>query len=163
MTLQEIEISHTPIPGDLGFLIHLHGSIYQHEYNYGVEFEQYVAKGLLEFFENYDHQLDRLWICRHEGQIVGSLALAHRPNHAAQLRYFLIKPAYRGIGLGKKLMHLYMEFLYKGYYHSSYLWTTSELTAASMLYQKSGFALTEEIASDAFGKKVTEQRYDLFL
>jgi peptidyl-dipeptidase Dcp len=87
----------------------------------------------------------------------------HRENDAAQLRYFLIDPRYRGIGLGKKLMELYMEFLHQCKYRSSYLWTTHELDAAASLYKKHGFKLTEEKESTAFGKPLREQRYDLFI
>jgi peptidyl-dipeptidase Dcp len=82
---------------------------------------------------------------------------------AAQLRYFILKPRYRGIGLGNKLMNLYMEHLKQCNYKASYLWTTDELPASAHLYQKFGFKLTEEKPSAEFGKRVTEQRYDLIV
>jgi len=82
-------------------------------------------------------------------------------GEAAQLRYFLIRPEYRGIGLGNKLMALYMEFFHECDYESSYLWTTQELHAAAYLYLKHGFQLTEEKESTAFGKRVVEQKYEL--
>lgn len=147
--------------GDVGYMIYLHGKLYKEEYNYGIEFEMYVAKGLLEFLENYDPQKDRIWICEYQNKIIGSLVLMHRENNAAQLRYFLTKPEFRGIGLGKKLMELFLNFLHQGKYRSSFLWTTEEQKSAATLYKKSGFILTEEKFSDAFGKKVKEQRYDL--
>jgi len=87
----------------------------------------------------------------------------HRENNTAQLRYFILKPEYRGIGLGKKLMTRYMEFLKSGVYTSSYLWTTNELPAAAYLYTQHGFRLNEEKESTAFGKPLKEQRYDLIL
>lgn len=147
--------------GDVGYMIYLHGKLYKEEYNYGIEFEMYVAKGLLEFLENYDPQKDQIWICEYQNKIIGSLVLMHRENNAAQLRYFLTKPEFRGIGLGKKLMELFLNFLHQGKYRSSFLWTTEEQKSAATLYKKSGFILTEEKFSDAFGKKVKEQRYDL--
>lgn len=101
--------------------------------------------------------------CEHENKIIGTLLLMHRPHNAAQLRYFLTLPEYRGIGLGKKLMHLYMDCLKECGYKSSYLWATKELHAASSLYQKFGFKLTEEHESDSFGKRVVEQRYEIIL
>jgi len=58
-------------------------------------------------------------------------------------------------------MNLYMDFLRKCGYKKSYLWTTHELHAAISLYKKFGFTLTEEKNSTAFGKPLTEQRYDL--
>ncbi len=161
MTLEDIHIRNEILPGDLGYVIHLHGKLYAAEYQYGVQFEMYVAAGMHEFYENYDPAKDRVWICEHAGRIIGFLLLMHRAHEAAQLRYFLIDPAYRGIGLGRKLMELYMEFLRRCGYTSSYLWTTHELTAAASLYKRCGFRLTEEKESVAFGKPLKEQRYEL--
>lgn len=45
-------------------------------------------------------------------------------------------------------------------YKASYLWTTHELAAASSLYRRHGFVLTEERGSIAFGKPLREQRYE---
>jgi peptidyl-dipeptidase Dcp len=87
----------------------------------------------------------------------------HRDNNSAQLRYFLISPQYRGIGLGKYLMELFMEFLFEKKYESAYLWTTSELHTAISLYQRNGFKFAEEILTETFGQAVNEQRYNLIL
>jgi N-acetylglutamate synthase-like GNAT family acetyltransferase len=158
---QDISIRTNITPGDLGYVTHLHGKLYKEEYNYGVEFQMYVAKGLAEFYSNYNDKLDRVWICEHDHTIIGFLLLVHKENNSAQLRYFLLLPQYRGIGLGKRLMELYMDFFHQCGYASSYLWTTKELNAAASLYKRFGFTLSEEFESSAFGKKVTEQRYDL--
>lgn len=119
-----------------------------------------VAQGLCEFYRDYDPEKERIWACEHDGRIIGFLLLKSRGDEA-QLRYFIIEPEYRGIGLGTKLIDLYMEFLKQCGYKSSYLWTTSELETAAHLYKKAGFRLTEEKESEGFGKHVTEQRYDL--
>ena len=142
--LDEIQIRTDIKPGDLGYVIYRHGKIYSEEYNYGVSFETYVAKGIYEFYESYDLEKDRVWICEHNNVIVGFLLLMHRNNNAAQLRYFYLEKDYRGIGLGKKLMKLYIGFFKKCGYTSSYLWTTNELQAAASLYTRYGFTLTEE-------------------
>ncbi|MBI3579788.1 MAG: GNAT family N-acetyltransferase, partial [Ignavibacteriales bacterium] len=118
--LEDITIRTNLVPGDLGYVVYLHGALYGKEYDYGISFETYVAAGLYEFYKNYDPQKDRLWICEHNKKIIGFLLLMHRENNAAQLRYFLIMPEYRGIGLGKKLMELYMEFFLECGYQSSY-------------------------------------------
>ncbi|TFG73384.1 MAG: N-acetyltransferase [Anaerolineales bacterium] len=146
--------------GDIGYIIYLHGILYKQEYDYGIELESYVAAGISEFYENYNADRNRVWVCEHDNQIIGFLLLMDR-GEAAQLRYFLIRPEYRGIGLGNKLMELYMEFFYRCGYKSSYLWTTHELDTAAHLYQKHGFKLTEEKESTAFGKHVVECKYEL--
>jgi peptidyl-dipeptidase Dcp len=94
--------------------------------------------------------------------MIGFLLLMDR-GQAAQLRYFLIEPRCRGIGLGSKLMNLDMDFLHMCGYRESYLWTTHELTTAASLYKRHGFQLTQEKESTAFGKPLREQRYDLMV
>ena len=160
--LEDIKIRTDLKPGDIGYVIYLHGHFYKKEFDYGIEFETYVASGLAEFYQHYDKQKDRVWICEHEDKIVGFLLLMHRGD-AAQLRYFILEPAYRGIGLGNKLLKLYMDFLKEKNYKSSYLLTTDELPASAHLYKKFGFRLTEEKRSNAFGKAVVQQRYELKL
>lgn len=168
IALNDISIRTELQPGDMGCVICLHGLLYSREYNFGIHFEDYVAKGFLEFKEQYDPRRNRVWVCEHErsspvgGRMVGFLLLMDR-GESAQLRYFLIAPEYRGIGLGSKLMGLYMDFLRECGYKSSYLWTTSELHTAISLYKQAGYQLTEEKESTAFGRLVTEQRYDLTL
>ena len=149
--------------GDIGYIIYLHGSLYEKEYNYGISFEAYVAKGLYEFYGQYDRQKDCVWICEHDHSIIGFLLLMHRENNSAQLRYFIVLPPYRGIGLGKKLMELFLQCLKEHNYRSAYLWTTNEQKAAAELYIRSGFKLVEEVDSTSFGKPLTEQRYELIL
>ena len=162
VALHEISIRTELRPGDLGFVIYLHGALYSSEYHYGLQFEGYVAKGLCEFYEKYDSQRNRVWVCEHHDRIIGFLLLMDR-GEAAQLRYFLIEPEYRGIGLGSKLLAFYMDFLQQCGYKASYLWTTHELSTAAALYRRFGFKLTEEKESDSFGKPLREQRYDLIL
>ena len=161
-SLDQISI-HTELrPGDIGYVTHMHGRLYHREYGYGVPFESYVAKGLCEFYEKYNPERNRVWVCEDNDRMIGFLLLMDR-GLAAQLRYFLIEPEYRGIGLGSKLMSLYMDFLRERGYKESYLWTTHELDTAAFLYKRLGFKLTEEKESTAFGKSLREQRYDLIL
>ncbi|HCM26482.1 MAG TPA: GNAT family N-acetyltransferase [Treponema sp.] len=157
----EIMVRNEWKPGDLGYLVYLHGILYSGEYGYGPVFEAYVAESLAEFQRRYDPALDRVWICEHAGAIIGSLVIMHRENNAAQLRYFLLRPEYRGIGLGKKLMDSAMSYLREMGYSSCYLLTEKGLEAAASLYTRAGFVLTEERDSDIFGKPGKECRYEM--
>ena len=161
LRLSDISIRTDLRPGDIGYVTWLHGILYHQEYNYEIAFEAYVAKGLHEFFEHYNPATNRVWVCEHHEKIIGFLLLMNRGN-AAQLRYFIIMPEYRGIGLGNRLLDLYMDFAQECGYHSSYLWTTQELYTAAHLYKKYGFVLEEEIESSAFGKPVKENKYSLY-
>jgi len=163
MNLDDITIRNDLRPGDLGYVIYRHGKLYGAENNYGVSFEAYVAGGLQEFYENYNPDQDRVWICEHNNRMIGFLLLMHRENNAAQLRYFYLEPEYRGIGLGKKLMQQFMTFLKEKAYSSSYLWTTHEQLSAAALYKRHGYELTEEKQSTTFGKPLREQKFELRL
>ena len=161
--LEQISIRTELMPGDIGYVTWMHGHLYQLEYNYGVGFEAYVAGGFYEFYKNYDGARDRAWIAEHSKKIIGFLLLMHRDSAEAQLRYFIIDPEYRGMGLGKKMAGLYMDFLKEKKYKSSYLWTTHELFTAASIYQRMGFTLVEEKESGTFGKPLREQKYQLIL
>jgi peptidyl-dipeptidase Dcp len=161
--LDDIVIRTGPEPGDPGHILYMHGWYYEHAYRYGQRFESYVALGLHEFLKHHDPERDRVWMCEHQGRVMGSLLLMHRKANAAQLRYFLVLPEYQGIGLGKRLMVRFMDSLAELSYDSAFLWTTDELPAAASLYVRYGFVLTEETDSSDFGPPVRAQRYDLII
>ena len=108
ISLEDISIRTELQPGDVGYIIYLHGLLYSKEYNFGIQFEDYVAKGLIEFKEKYDPKRNRLWVCEYKrsspvdkqsspvdnDRMIGFLLLMDR-GESAQLRYFLIAPAYR--------------------------------------------------------------------
>jgi len=161
--VEDITIRNNFKPGDIGRIIQMHGLIYSQEYNFGIEFEKYVTQGLLEFINNYDNDYDRIWICEYNREIIGSLVLMHRSNNEAQLRYFLIMPEFRGIGLGKLLINSFLNFLIEKNYQRSFLWTTDQLSTAISLYTRIGYKFTKEKKTNHFGKSVRELRYDLIL
>ena len=160
--LSAIKIRNKLLPGDLGYIAHVHGDLYAKECGYGLEFEAYVLQGLRDFAHEYDEAKDRVWICEHENRIIGFLVAQHRGD-TVQLRYFIFLPEYRGIGLGKKLMNEFLDFMKSGSYRKAYLWTTEEQHSAIALYTRYGFKLSDEKPSNSFGKELVEQRYDLLL
>lgn len=159
LTAKNIRIRTTLKSGDIGYITWLHGVIYKEEYGYNTGFESIVAAGLSEFVQLYNPERNRIWICEDQDKMVACLLLVDR-GETAQLRFFLVLPEYRGLGLGRRLMDLYMEFMKDTGYGSSYLWTTHELLPAISLYKKYGFCLSEEKESLAFGKLLREQKYE---
>lgn len=155
----EITIRTDIRPGDIGMITYLHGISYKDEYNHGISFESIVAAGLSEFYGSYDRENERIWVVEDGTKIIGCLLLKNR-GEKAQLRYFFLKSEYRGLGLGNKLMQMFMDFAKDRNYKNVYLWTTNELDTAHHLYKKIGFKLTEEKPSEEFGKLLIEQRYD---
>jgi len=149
--------------GDIGYLTYLHGILYAKEYGYNQTFEAYVAGGLAEFVQSFNPNKDRIWLAETNGRIIGSIAIVRHSNANAQLRWFLVHPDYRGLGIGKELLKDALQFCKECKYKTVFLWTTSELIEAGQLYTCFGFSKTEEKAHEIWGKRVTEERYDLYL
>lgn len=150
-------------PGDLGRIVHLHGTLYAREYALDQTFEGYVAADLGEFAKAYDESRDRLWVAEEGEQLVGSVAIAGQPDATARLRWFLVHPSARGQGLGRRLLGEALEFCRARGFRSVFLWTISELEAAARLYHAAGFQLTERKAHVLWGGPRVEERYDLVL
>ncbi len=149
-------------PGDLGYVAHLHGRLYENTYKFGKMFEYYVMKGLTEFMINTDG--GELWIAEVNGKIVGSIAITKFNDSVAQLRWLILDENYHGMGIGKKLMETAIDFCKKHRYKHVYLWTVSILETARYLYRKYNFTLTEEKQNYEWtGSKLVEERWDLKL
>lgn len=148
--------------GDLGYVAHLHGSLYEKTYKFGRMFEYYVMKGLTEFMVN--NSGGGLWVAEVNGEIVGSIAITQSSDEVAQLRWFILDENYQGMGIGKKLMETAIDFCKKENYQHVFLWTVSILETARHLYQKYNFTLTEEKQNEEWTQsKLMEERWDLNL
>ncbi|MBI4429069.1 MAG: GNAT family N-acetyltransferase [Ignavibacteriales bacterium] len=149
-------------PGDIGSLILLHGTLYAKEFGWDHTFEAYVA-GPLSGFAKSSSRSEKIWIVEKSETIAGSIAIVEASACDAQLRWLLLHPELRGLGIGKKLMDEALRFCRDCGYHSVFLWTEARLIAAARLYHSFGFELTEEKTHELWGTTVTEQRYELVL
>ena len=150
-------------PGDIGYVIHLHGTLYAREFGLDHTFEADVARGLGEFAKGYDSSKDLFAVAEIDGRIVGSIVIAAESNELAKLRYFLVHPDARGQGFGRRLMQQALDFCRERGFRTVWLWTISELKTAAHLYREYGFKVTEEKTHEIWGTIRTEQRYDLTL
>jgi GNAT superfamily N-acetyltransferase len=158
-----MEIRNVLKPGDVGYIIYLHGTLYAQEYGLDHTFEGEVALKMEEFTKAFNPAKDFVAIAEDDDQIVGSIFIMGLPNQTAQLRWFLLHPKARGQRLGKKLLDEAINFCRDRGFKSVCLWTISELTTAAHLYRTAGFTLTTENTREMWGGPRTEQRYDLIL
>src|SRR5215470_1245172 len=117
-----VSLRHDLRPGDLGAVVHLHGTVYAREYGFDPTFEAYVAGPLSEFVRSRGDR-DRLWIAERGGRRVGCIAIVGVSATEAQLRWYLVDPSARGLGLGKRLLHEAVAFCRQCGYESVFLWT----------------------------------------
>lgn len=158
--LDQVTIRCTPQPGDIGQIVYLHGVIYAREYGLDWNLEAYVAEGLARFVTNFDPAKDCLWLAEVNSQLVGCIGAVGLPEHQAQLRWFLVHPAWRGRGLGRRLMQAALDFCAARGFRSVFLWTFSELQVAAHLYESYGFRKAEEKTHPIWGRLLTEVRYE---
>ena len=146
-------------PGDIGYIVYLHGIIYAQEYGWDYTFETYVAGPLAEFAKAPGER-GRIWIVEKDGQVAGSVAIVEVSEREAQLRWMLLTADLRGYGLGRYLVEQTLDFCKEQGYTTVFLWTVSILTPAVKLDQSVGFQLTEEKTHRTWGAELTEQRYE---
>lgn len=150
------------VPGDLGRIIGLHGVVYAREYGFDTTFEAYVASPLAEFVCCRTDR-DRLWIAECGDRLVGCIAIVGTSEEQAQLRWFLVDPSVRGLGLGKRLLQEAVEFCKRCSYRTVFLWTVSALSVAARLYRSFGFEKVQESPAWQWGVRVVEEKYVLAL
>lgn len=147
-------------PGDIGEVIHLHGLLYSAECGWNCTLEAYVAEALADFVLKPNPR-SRIWLVEHRSRVAGSIAIVEATPDSAQLRWFLVDPALRGTGVGKRLLDEALAFASREGYRSVFLWTVGGLEAARKRYDAAGFILTEEASHQRWGARVTEQRFEL--
>ncbi|VVB70346.1 Acetyltransferase (GNAT) family protein [uncultured archaeon] len=157
-----IVIRHDLRPGDVGYITYLHGILYSPEQGWDHTFDAYVALPLAEFAKSQSSG-ERIWIAEKDEMIVGSMAIVKISEKEAQLRWLLLHPKVRGLGLGRKLVEDGLDFCREKEYSSVFLWTVNTLPVAAKLYQSVGFKQKEELAHELWGKNVTEVIYQLDL
>ncbi|MBB3112718.1 DNA-binding MarR family transcriptional regulator/GNAT superfamily N-acetyltransferase [Paenibacillus phyllosphaerae] len=150
-------------PGDAGMLIHMHGWIYAQECGYNHVFEGYVCKTFYDVLLTYSPDRDRFWLAEADGQIVGSIAIIGQSEGKAQLRWFMLHPDYRGLGLGKKLLHEAISYCRARNIRQLFLETTQDQKTAIGMYAKAGFQKVAERENQAWGIRNIEETYELHL
>jgi GNAT superfamily N-acetyltransferase len=153
------------LPGAIGRIVELHASYYHLDWGFGLFFEARVAKEMAEFLSRFDETRDGIWIVSLNDRIEGGIAIdgIKARTDGAHLRWFIVSPEVRGQGFGRRLMEEAISFCRKKDYRKIYLETFEGLHAARHLYEKFGFTLTQQAEGAQWGKKVTEQKFELLL
>ena len=127
-----------PVPGDIGWLISIHGESYAEQFNFDSNFEVHIAKKVIGFLEN-DAKFNKIWIAETGTERVGSIAISLRQNQTSFINFLLVKREYRGHGIAKQLMDKVIYHSQKFNINSIRLETYSCLKDSRNLYKKYGF------------------------
>jgi DNA-binding MarR family transcriptional regulator/GNAT superfamily N-acetyltransferase len=152
-----------PQPGDLGWIVSRHGTLYAQEYGWDQRLEALCAEIVASFVRNFDEKRERCWIAERHGENVGTVMVVKDTQKVARLRLLLVEPQARGLGIGARLVEECIRFARQAGYRKMTLWTHSVLTAARHIYQQAGFQLVATDTHEEFGKKLVGETWDLVL
>jgi GNAT superfamily N-acetyltransferase len=161
--VQTVALRHEVRPGDIGWVIHRHGVVYARERGWDATFEAYVAETMAPFALGHDATRERLWLAEIDGRTVGSIAIVSAEKDDAQLRWFLVEPECRGLGIGRRLIDEALAFCRATGRRRVFLLTVEGLSVAARLYERAGFALVESVPARQWGADVIVERYELEL
>lgn len=146
---------------DIQHIIDRHEVLYAQEYNLSSEFKDYVADAMYKFAGSFNAKTENLWVAEYNGAAVGCIAIVKVDKQTAQLRWFLVEPEMRGMGVGNLLMQTAVSFCKEKGYKRVILWTLSILGAARHLYRRFGFELKETNTHHIWGRDLTEECWEL--
>jgi DNA-binding MarR family transcriptional regulator/predicted N-acetyltransferase YhbS len=139
-------------PGDIGWVLERHGTLYSAEYGFGEDFEALVARILADFSERRDPKMEAAWIAEVDHERAGSIFCMKRSKNIAQLRLLLVEPRARRMGIGTKLIDECISFASRVGYREMTLWTKDVLHDARRIYERFGFSLQSEDDPAAHGR-----------
>ena len=152
--------------GEIGWLIHRQGLLYHLEQGWNGEFETLITRIYAEYEAAPASPPKSLWIAEHDGQVAGSIFIipaTGEPAGTAQLRMLYTEPAFRGRGIGKRLVGEAVQFSRASGYKRIILWTQDCLVSARRIYQGAGFTLIREDPHYSFGADLNGQYWALDL
>ncbi len=131
-------------PGDDDLIVRLHveGYLQEGPRFHGDDFAPYVARTVAEAGLDRSPR-SRVWFAERDGRTLGCTAMVDRDDRG-QLRWVVVLPAARGLGLGKRLVTLALDYAASQGWREAYLETTEGLDASMGLYEKLGFVTTDD-------------------
>lgn len=109
----------------------------------------YYDKDTERMFEAYQGKDEIYFVALKDGEIVGGCGIKHLSNtdkNIAELQKLYLLKETRGLGIGKILVEMCVEFAKSVNFESIYLETFPNMISAQALYKKNGFDyLTEPL------------------
>lgn len=128
-------------PQDVDLVVDLHARGYAGEGpRFAVGFKDYVRKTVEEADLADPARASRVWFAERDGETLGCAAMIDRGTRG-QLRWVVLVPEARGLGLGKLLFEAAMSHAAAQGWPEVYLETTDGLGPSMQLYLANGFSV----------------------
>lgn len=146
---------------DAPWIIDRHATLYAEDDGFDDSFGHLVAEVTGGFFARHDPVRERGWIALDGARRVGCIFCARLDEDEAKLRLFLVEPAWRGTGLGRRLLATCTSFARDAGYARIGLRTHESHRAATALYARNGWACLDSRPVHSFGVDLVEQGWRL--
>lgn len=149
--------------GELGWLVHRQGVLYNQQFGWNGEFEALIARIYSEYAGAPESPPKNLWVADRDGVIAGSIFVMPSEGipGSAQLRMLYVEPDARGLGIGKTLVAQAESFARGSGYERMRLWTHTIQEPARRLYAAAGFEVVETKPHHQFGKDLVAEIWEM--
>jgi GNAT superfamily N-acetyltransferase len=145
-------------------VVALHDRVYCTEFGFDARFAASVAWSIeAARAGGWPETAGGVWLVDRGAQLEGSLGLTTEGNGVGRVRWFVLAPAARGRGLGRRLLTELLAQARTAGLHRLELETFSALTVAASIYLRAGFTVQWERETDQWGPVILYQGYALQL
>lgn len=150
----------THIPGDLGWIISMHGEVYAKEFGFDGSFEINIADKVVKYFSQKD-DFNRVWIAEVESSRAGSVAIRKLDDDIGFINFVIVQDLFRGQGIANVLMEKVLIHGRQNRCKKFRLETYTCLESARKLYAKLGFKIVESNSINRFGLDLVQEYWEL--
>jgi GNAT superfamily N-acetyltransferase len=150
--------------GDAEGIVELQQRLYEQEHGFDERFRIEVGASVeAAIARGWPASSGAVWLIDRDDRLSGSLALTQEGPTVGQVRWFLLAPELRGLGLGRSLIAELLSEARAAHMRVLVLHTFSALRAAAHLYRDAGFRLSSEREREHWGPPIVYQKYELEL
>jgi GNAT superfamily N-acetyltransferase len=162
-TAPRIEIRRDLRDGDPEAIVAMHDRLYRIEHDRNDAFIAAVAESVANALASGWPGGGGVWIVERDGEFSGSVALTGEGDDVGKIRWVLLDPRLRGLGLGRRLVGEAIDRARELGMRRVELDTFSALRTAARIYRAAGLRVVSQRERSDWGPTITYQQYELEL
>ena len=158
------ELRRELLEGDAEAIVDLHERIYKAEYGMDDRFVEGVRRSVERSVARGWPRGGGVWLVGGtDSELAGCLGLTHEGDGLGRIRWVLLAPEARGLGLGRRMVAEAVEEARRLGLERLELDTFGALRAAAAIYRSLGFEMVSAEETEMWGPPITYQHYELQL
>lgn len=156
---QDVLLTTEFTPEDIESSIRQQREIFGGEFGFLDSSHAYPEKIIRNFAETWNPENDFMLAAKKDGRLVGTITFMGEERPSGRLRFLIVAPDCRGIGLGKEIVQTALDWAKELGYTHIWLTTHNILTTARAMYVSMGFRKTDECPADEVKPGIREETY----